>query len=123
MYSRFDFDVAPDGQSRTVPRDLPDPLELDSASDVPVVTTRRRLIRLALVAAETATRFQREGGDRDAMAWMLASRELFDGRDAIEATLELAHCKRAILLHGLGIGLDAAPAMVDYICSEDDPSN
>jgi hypothetical protein len=98
---------------------LPDPLDPDSPCDFPVITTRRRLIRLALVAAETGARFQREGMDEDPMAWMLASRELFDGRDAVEAALELQHCNRAILLHGLGLGLDADPAAIDDLCTDD----
>ncbi len=98
---------------------LPDPLDPDSPHDLPVIATRRRLIRLALVAAETGARFQREGVDHDPMAWMLTTRELFDGRDAIEAALELRHCNRAILLHGLGLGLDADPEMIDYLCDED----
>lgn len=99
--------------------DMPDPLEPDSGRDLPLLVTRRRLIRLALVAAETGARFQREGLDQDPVAWMLAPRELFGGRDGIEAALRLDGCLRAILLHGLSIGLDADPAIVDDLLDEE----
>ncbi len=101
---------------------MQDPLDPDTMDDHPVVTTRRRLTRLALVAAETGARFQREGIGYDPMAWLLAPRDLFDGMDAIDAVAELRHCTRAILLHGLGIGLDADPAFVDELCTEESAS-
>ncbi|WP_306286267.1 hypothetical protein [Sphingomonas sp. Ant20] len=99
--------------------DMPDPLDPDSGEDLPLLVTRRRLIRLALVAAETGARFQREGLDQDPVAWMLAPRELFGGRDGIEAALGLDGCLRAILLHGLSIGLDADPATVDDLLDDE----
>lgn len=37
-----------------------DPLEQDDVTDVSVLATRRGLTRLALIAAETGARFQRE---------------------------------------------------------------
>ena len=92
-----------------------DPLDEDEPSDAGVTTSRRGLIRLALVAAETGSRFQREGVGHDPMAWMLASRRLFEGGSAIEACLTREHCLRAILLHGLSLGLDAAPAAIDSL--------
>lgn len=98
--------------------DMPDPLDPDSRSDTPLLVTRRRLIRLALVAAETGARFQRDGLDHDPVAWMLAPRELFDGRDGIEGSLALTGCLRAILLHGLAIGLDADPALMDELIED-----
>lgn len=98
--------------------DMPDPLDPDSGQDLPLLVTRRRLIRLTLVAAETGARFQREGLDQDPVAWMLAPRELFGGRDGIEAALRLDGCLRAILLHGLSIGLDADPAVVDDLLAD-----
>ena len=100
--------------------DMPDPLDPDSGQDLPLLVTHRRLIRLALVAAETGARFQREGLDQDPVAWMLAPRELFGGRDGIEAALGLDGCLRAILLHGLSIGLDADPAVVDDLLADDE---
>lgn len=92
-----------------------DPLDDDHASDLPVMTTRRGLTRLALVAAETGARFQREAIGHDPMAWLLAPRRLFDGGIAIEAGLERDHCLRAVLLHGLSLGLDAGPAQIDAL--------
>lgn len=97
-----------------------DPLDPDAASDIPVIVTRRRLIRLALVAAEVGARFQRDAVDYDSMAWMLAPRDLFHGRDAIDATMEHAHCTRAIILHGLGLGLDAHPDDIDALMRQRD---
>ncbi|UYY76855.1 hypothetical protein [Sphingomonas sp. R1] len=97
----------------------PDPLGLDDRNDPPILVTRRRLIRLAIVAAETGARFQREGLEHDPVAWLLAPLALFDGADAINASLELAGCKRAILLHGLGIGLDADPSLLDDLLEQE----
>lgn len=99
---------------------MPDPLDPDSMDDFPVVTTRRRLTRLALVAAETGARFQRDGVEHDPMAWLLAPRDIFDGMDAIDAAAELRHCTRALVLHGLGMGLDADPALIDHLCSDEE---
>lgn len=101
-----------------------DPLDHDEATDRPVITTRRGLTRLALVAAETGARFQREATPHDPMAWMLAPRRLFDGEPAVDACLERDHCLRAILLHGLALGLDASPRTIDALIADgpgDDP--
>lgn len=96
----------------------PDPLDPDDRNDPPVLVTKRRLIRLAIVAAETGARFQREGLEQDPVAWLLAPLTLFDGGDAINASLELAGCKRAILLHALAIGLDADPSLLDDLLDQ-----
>jgi len=98
-----------------------DPLDPDSDEDVPVVVTRRQLIRLAVVSTEVGARFQREAVDHDGMAWMLAPRTLFDGRDAIDASLEQHHCIRALVLHGLGLGLDARPVDIDGLMADKAP--
>lgn len=95
-----------------------DPLDQDEATDRPVVTTRRGLTRLALVAAETGARFQREATPHDPMAWMLAPRRLFDGEPAVDACLERDHCLRAILLHGLALGFDASPRTIDALIAD-----
>ncbi|MGJ3629334.1 hypothetical protein AB5I41_25235 [Sphingomonas sp. MMS24-JH45] len=58
---------------------IPDPLDADMPGDEVVVTTRRALVRVALVASETGARFQREAIDYDSMAWMLSPRAVFDG--------------------------------------------
>lgn len=98
---------------------MPDPLGADMSSDEVVVTTRRGMVRVALVATEVAARFQREGIRYDPMAWMLAPRRLFAGSTAIEACLGREDCLRAILLHGLSIGLDADVDAIDSLtCDE-----
>ena len=95
-----------------------DPLDSDTTTDATVATTRRGLTRLALVAVETGARFQREGVDHDPMSWMLAPRELFDGATAIDACLQRDACLRAILVHGLSLGLDADPELVDALVGD-----
>ncbi|WP_174286077.1 hypothetical protein [Sphingomonas bacterium] len=97
-----------------------DPLDEDEPSDDVVVTTRRAISRVALVASEAAGRFQREGVAHDPMTWMLAPRVLFSGATALDACLERGACLRGILLHGLSIGLDAEPAAIDALASDDD---
>ncbi len=97
-----------------------DPLDPDLPTDEVVVTTRRGLARIALVAAEVAGRFQREGVRHDAMAWMLAPRILFGGLSAMDACVDRDACLRGILLHGLSLGLDADPGAVDALVAEDD---
>ncbi len=99
---------------------LVDPLDSDSADDEVVVTTKRALIRLALVAADTASRFEREGIGHDPVAWMLAPRAMFEGRAAVDACLAREECLRAVLLHGLSIGLDADPSQLDALIDEDE---
>jgi hypothetical protein len=99
---------------------VPDPLDHDEPSDEVVVTTRRGLIRVALVAAETGGRFQRECVPHDPMSWMLAPRALFDGSAAIDACLGRDECLRGVLLHGLSLGLDADPEAIDELAAEDD---
>ncbi|WP_380784893.1 hypothetical protein [Sphingomonas sp. R86521] len=97
-----------------------DPLDRDSVDDAEIVTTRRSLLRVALVAAETASRFAREQVGADPMAWMLTPRRLFDGRAAIDGCLCRDECLRAVLLHGLSIGMDAEPAEIDALTDEDE---
>ncbi|HEX8402008.1 MAG TPA: hypothetical protein VF628_09920 [Allosphingosinicella sp.] len=98
-----------------------DPLDPDEDGDVVVPTTRRGLTRLALVAAETGARFQRERVLHDPMAWMLSPRRLFGGAAAIEACLEREPCLRAVLLHGLALGLDAEPRQIDALLCDAPP--
>lgn len=92
-----------------------DPLDGDQAGDRSVLATRRGLTRLALVAAETGARFQREGEDTDPMSWLLAPRRLFRGSTAIEACLAREDFLRALILHGLSLGMDAEPAQIDAL--------
>lgn len=95
-----------------------DPADPDLPTDVRVVTTRRGLCRMAMVAADTATRFQRDGVDVDPVAWMLSPRKLFGGATALEACLGQNHFMRASLLHGLAIGLDAEPSEIDALAGD-----
>jgi hypothetical protein len=96
-----------------------DPLDPDSPFDDVVITSSRGLCRLALVAAETGARFQREAAPHDPMAWLLAPRRMFGGSTAFEACLQREHFMRALLLHGLSLGLDADPDEIDSLL--DDP--
>lgn len=92
-----------------------DPLDPDAMDDALIITTRRSVLRVALVAAETAARFERERLDVDPMAWMLSPRRLFGGRAPIDGCLERDNCLRAVLLHGLSMGLDADPVEIDEL--------
>jgi len=105
-------------EGQTAP--LLDPLDADCPDDQIVVTTRRAICRVALVASETAGRFERESVTYDPMSWMLAPRLVFDGATAIDACLDRDACMRGILVHGLGLGLDVERAAVDALMSEDD---
>ncbi|MGA9581652.1 MAG: hypothetical protein WBR13_06755 [Allosphingosinicella sp.] len=100
--------------------DLHDPLEADDRGDAPVLTTERRLRRLAIVAADTGARFARERIDHDPMAWLLAPRALFGGRRPLEACQDRTGFLRAALLHGLSLGLDADPGEVDALADDGD---
>lgn len=97
-----------------------DPLGHDLDGDEPVQTTRRSLLRLALVAAETASHFVRDGVAQDPVAWMLAPRRLFDGRVPLEACLDRDDCLRAVLLHALSLGTDADRTLLDELMADDD---
>lgn len=97
-----------------------DPLDADLVDDEPVLTTRRGLMRLALVASEVASRFARDGADMDPMAWLMAPRRMFDRRPALEACLQREGCLRAVLLHGLGLELDADPSQLDWLLADDE---
>ncbi|UZK68853.1 hypothetical protein OKW76_12520 [Sphingomonas sp. S1-29] len=99
---------------------FPDPLGADGDDDEVVITTRRAIGRVALVATETAGRFQREAVHYDPMAWMLAPRRVFDGAAAVDACLDRDACTRGILVHGLGLGLDVDRSTVDALIAEDD---
>ncbi len=92
-----------------------DPLDADDPRDVPVTTSRRGLMRLAVVAAEVGARFQREDVGHDAVAWLIAPRRLFNGSTALDACLGRDACTRAVLLHGLSLGLDAEPEQIDAL--------
>ncbi|MCV0387768.1 MAG: hypothetical protein K5821_15390 [Nitrobacter sp.] len=74
---------------------------------------------MAVAATEVGARFEREGLEFDAAAWMMAPRELFDGRAAIDACMEREGFQRNLLLHGLQLGLDADPKAIDALLADD----
>lgn len=97
-----------------------DPLGADRMDDMPVVTSQRRLRRLAIVAADTGARFEREGIGHDPVAWLAAPRKLFHGGSAIDACQDREGFMRATLLHGLGLGLDADADEMDELLADDE---
>jgi len=50
----------------------------------------------------------------------VAPRILFNGATAIEACLHRDDCLRGVLIHGLSLGLDADPGLIDALASDDD---
>ena len=97
-----------------------DPLEDESGGMMAV--RRVALVRIACVAAETGARMQRDGLAADPVGWMVSPLDLFEGRAPIEACMEKDACSKAILLHGLGLGLDADPDAMDQLLFEASPS-
>jgi hypothetical protein len=97
-----------------------DPVDPDAPGDDVIVTTKRGLCRVAIVAAEVGGRFQREGISLDPMGWMLSPRDLFRGGAAIEACLDRTNFMRATLLHGLSLGADADPEEIDELLADEE---
>lgn len=110
--------VPPPHAPRSRPAGYEDPLDEDALGDAPLLTTRRSVIRVALAAAETASRFAREGTGHDAMAWLTAPRRMYGGATAIDACLDRDACLRTVLLHGLSLGLDADPEDLDELADD-----
>lgn len=109
-----------DGRGSALVRGIPmrwrcDPLGSDDTDDEIVVTTNRRILRLAISAADVGARFAREESGIDPAAWMISPRQLFDGRTALDACQELIGFNRSVVLHGLGLALDADPDDVDEL--------
>ncbi len=96
-----------------------DPLAEDQSDDDLIVLTNRQWMRLVFVAAETGARFQREGIDVDPIDWLSAPRRVFDNRCALKACTELPSFVRALILHGLSIGLDASPEDLDGLLADE----
>ena len=112
MSDTADYDFDPHFEQDPVNWAL-DPLEDESGGILAV--HRVALVRIACVAAETGARMQRDGLAEDPVGWMVSPLELFEGRAPIEACMERSACSKAILLHGLGLGLDADPAVIDRL--------
>lgn len=113
MFSRSEDEIL-------LPALIEDPMGFDEDGDDLLTFSRRALCRVAFVAAETATRFEREGIPYDPMSWMAAPRRMFDGAAALDACLDREAFIRATVFHGLSMGLDAEPEDVDQFCTEDD---
>lgn len=100
-----------------------DPLDADEPEDASMTTSSRRMLRLAIAAADAGARFAREGLEQDPVAWMLTPRAVFDGRTAIDACQELTSFRRSIALHALGLGLDADPRAIDELLVDDEDAD
>lgn len=98
---------------------LIDPLEASVVCDSMVVSDVE-LLRIVLVAIETGARFQRDGISLDPLAWMVTPRRMFDGRPPIEACVDADACSRAVLVHGLGLGLDPEAGAVAMLMADDE---
>lgn len=113
---RDDANCVPDFDTATVP----DALAPDRPDDLPVIVTRRRLMRLVVVACEAGNRFANDASGVDPVAWMLAPRRLLAGAAPIDACLDLDEATRAVLLLGLGIGFDADREAFEALLSVND---
>lgn len=109
--------VAPSSRQRIPSANfqLLDPLEEDAPGDERVGLSRRQICRLATIASETGARFARDRLRFDALSWLYAPRELFAGRCAIEACVEIRAFRRALVLQGLSLGLDASSEQLDEL--------
>jgi hypothetical protein len=89
-----------------------DPLAIERSPRSRLMQERVGLTRLMYVSAETSVRFQRDGLDLEPLIWLTEPHRLFDGKAAIEACTSEEGARRALALHGLGIGLDADPKIL-----------
>ncbi len=92
---------------------------LDARGGGSITVERVAIVRIACVAAEAGARMQRDGLAVDPVDWMLLPLVMFGGRPPIEACMELEECSKAILLHGLGLGLDSDPAVLAHLVAGD----
>jgi hypothetical protein len=81
---------------------------------------RVSIVRIVCVAAETGARMQRDGLTVDPVAWMVTPLDVFEGRPAIEACMERDGCSMAVLIHGLGLGLDVDRRTLDQLINQND---
>lgn len=84
-------------------------------SEHPVLGDQLAIARLLYVAAETGARFVRDRIDVEPLDWLFAEREVFDGGTAVSSCTAAEGFRRAAVLHGLSIGLDAAPRVLEGI--------
>jgi hypothetical protein len=81
--------------------------------------THRQLARLLFIAAQTGGRFERDHSPTDPVAWLFSPRQLFDDNAAVDACQSHKHFVRAIILHGLSLGMDADPDELDGLLAAD----
>ncbi|MFD1787519.1 hypothetical protein ACFSC3_08040 [Sphingomonas floccifaciens] len=121
MFAGAGFDRRPDldvdGAAVFAPAD---PLEPDGLDDLPIVTSHRRLQRLATVSAATGARFAEDGMGIDPVDWLTAPQALFRGAAAIDACQNHDGFLRATILHGLRLRLDAGADEMDELLEEGD---
>lgn len=71
--------------------------------------------RLGYVAAELGARFVRERKDFEPITWLMSPSPLFGGRIPLHACQGSEGFRRAVILHGLGLALDAKPAHIEGV--------
>lgn len=105
----------------TARQDLPSavsaPTHLEEGDDAfsQAIIADRRLWRVLQVATITTHRFAVEKIAEDPLQWMMTPKRLFSGRRPAEACCEADEYARAILFHGLSIGIDADPNDLDRL--------
>jgi len=98
--------------------DSPAAFQLDAMPNLEgesVSITMLGLVRIVCLAAEAGARFQKEAISIDPLCWMLTPLALLEGRAPIEACVEEYAYEKALLLHGLSLGLDAPPSVLDHL--------
>lgn len=85
-----------------------------------LVLSAVEVLRITLVALETGARFQRDGIGLDPLAWMVTPRRMFDGRPPIEACVDVDACMMAVLVHGLGLGLDPRAGDLEMLMADEE---
>jgi hypothetical protein len=70
------------------------------------------LARLSYVASEIGARSVREQADIEPLQWLMEPRRVFEGRTALQACRSEEGFRRAVVLHGMNLGLDVEPAQI-----------
>lgn len=107
---------APRRRAATAPIPDADPFGHDVSSDPPVVTTERRLRRLAAVACGVGHRLSQQD-EGDAYERMLERHASFGGERALDACQNREAFLRANVLNALALDFDIDPEEVDALTS------
>lgn len=86
------------------PTTLHDPFASDGPEDMLLSVSARSLVRLAMVATETGSRFERDGRD-DALEWLTEPCRFLRGMIPLWAALERGPCLELSMLHGLSLDI------------------